>query len=339
MLAADDGDCDACVPAYLQRRHQPLPASAVLFSSLPFILTFLIVATAVIQRLFPLLAGNGQTKDRHHAQLPSASFNPSQTSKRPYTLLRKLTAKRVAALTFSASIALSAVLVELLLCEISNALNPTARSLALNVTISSLLFLLIIVTPALELHSAISAAGWSFEAHGKSRFRLAWLLEGVGLAAWLFMFWYAGDGMLGSWFGSISDHDEHGFMEGCLERIGVIGVSLMASLAGFAAVSSLWQTFGVKSRPVRGSLLSIFSCTLTAFGSLDGALSESVLRLSYLTRPLGRDQSELTKSRSLKQTLLESSLVFKPPTICWLLSRVACVRCSGSYLRRRRKAS
>jgi hypothetical protein len=44
---------------------------------------------------------------------------------------------------------------------------------------------------------------------------------------------------------------DHSLSEGCLERIGIIGISLMALLAGFAAVSSLWQTFAVKNRPVR----------------------------------------------------------------------------------------
>ena len=43
---------------------------------------------------------------------------------------------------------------------------------------------------------------------------------------------------------------DHSISEECLERIGIIGISLMASLAGFAAVSSLWQTFGVKYKPV-----------------------------------------------------------------------------------------
>jgi hypothetical protein len=107
---------------------------------------------------------------------------------------------------------------------------------------------LIIATPAFEIHSVVSKTGL----HGgqKGKRRVAWLLELCGLATWLGGFWYLGRGLLGSYLHEESYLHEHTFTEGCLERIGIIGISLMASLAGFAAISSLWQTFGVKYRPV-----------------------------------------------------------------------------------------
>ncbi|KAF2813826.1 uncharacterized protein BDZ99DRAFT_485938 [Mytilinidion resinicola] len=248
MLPSDD--CDDCVPDYVKQRK----LSALAFSSLPFILTFLIVATAVSHKLFPLLSGQAARK-QHDAQLPASTYNFSE---RPsvQTRLKRFTARSLAGIVFSTNIALSAVLVELILCEISNTVNPAARSLALKITLPSLLFLLIIATPALEIHSVISAAGWSFGEGRKGHLRTAWALEGVGFATWLIGFWYLGRALLGSYLHEESYIRDHSISEGCLERIGIIGVSLMASLAGFAAVSSLWQTFGVKFRPVTEATLA-----------------------------------------------------------------------------------
>jgi hypothetical protein len=160
-------------------------------------------------------------------------------------------ARSLASIIFSTNIALSAVLAELILCEIANTVNPATRTLALKLTLPSLLLLLIVVTPAFEIHSVVSKTGLNANGGQKGQRRLAWVLEICGLAAWLGAFWYLGRGLLGSYLHEESYLHEHTFSEGCLERIGIIGISLMASLAGFAAISSLWQTFGVKYRPVR----------------------------------------------------------------------------------------
>ncbi|KAF2458041.1 Abscisic acid G-protein coupled receptor-domain-containing protein [Lineolata rhizophorae] len=243
MVPSDNVCDDDCIPAYVMQRRLPV----VLFSSLPFILTFLIVATAVSQKLFPLLSGQQSRKD-HNDQLPSHNFS-FQQSRSPSQRLLRPSAKSLAAVTFSANIALSAVLVELILCEISNTLNPVARSVAFKFTLMSLLFLLILAAPALEIQSVISAAGWTFSGSGR-RLRAAWVLETLGLVCWLVAFWYLGRGFLGQYLHEESYVRDHSFSEGCLERIAVIGIALMASLAGFAAVSALWQTFGAKQRPV-----------------------------------------------------------------------------------------
>jgi hypothetical protein len=234
--------CDDCVPDYVKHSASHLPRLAI--ASLPFILTFLLVATAVSHKLFPLLSG------RNHDAPPPPSRN-SFPELRPSipTRLGRFTRRTVAGVVFSTNIALSAVLVELILCEIASAADPAARSLALKIVLPSLLFLLIVATPALEIHSVLAAAGWGF-AVGKKGRRLAWVLEGVGLGIWLLGFWYAGRALLGGYLHEESYVRDHSLSEGCLERIGIIGVSLMASLAGFAAVSSLWQTFGVKFRLV-----------------------------------------------------------------------------------------
>jgi hypothetical protein len=162
----------------------------------------------------------------------------------------KPSTRSLASTIFSTNIALSTVLAELIFCEIANTANPATRTLGLKLTLPSLLFLLIVVTPAFEIHSIISGTGLSVNGGQKGQRRMAWVLELGGLAMWLGGFWYLGRGFLGSYLHEESYLHEHTFSEGCLERIGIIGISLMASLAGFAAISSLWQTFGVKYRPV-----------------------------------------------------------------------------------------
>ncbi|OCK85780.1 hypothetical protein K432DRAFT_377292, partial [Lepidopterella palustris CBS 459.81] len=278
MLPSDD--CNDCVPDYVKRN---LPISSLAFSSLPFILTFLVVAVAVSHKLFPLLSGRAPQKD-YDAQLPTTAFSFKE---RPSIAghLKGLTARTLAVTIFSANIALSAVLVELILCEISNTVNPVARTLAIKITLPSLLFLLIIATPALEIHSVISSAGWSFGGARKAQKRVAWILEGLGLAIWLIGFWYLGRALLGSYLHEESYVRTHSISEGCLERIGIIGVCLMASLAGFAAVSSLWQTFGVKFRPVTEADISRKQAGLDA-------TNEMLLTKQSRLRALRRKMSE-----------------------------------------------
>jgi hypothetical protein len=240
MLPLED-DCDECVPEYARRR----PMTTIV-SSLPFLLTFLFVAVAVSQKLFPLLSGHERKAHHESTHLPGvAARAKSSLSKnlRPST-------RSLASIIFSTNIALSAVLAELIFCEIANTVNPATRNLGLKLTLPLLLFLLIIVTPAFEIHSVISKTGLNANGGQKGQRRIAWVLEFCGFAAWLGGFWWLGRGLLGSYLHEETYIHEHTFSEGCLERIGIIGISLMASLAGFAAISSLWQTFGVKYRPV-----------------------------------------------------------------------------------------
>ncbi|KAF2139304.1 uncharacterized protein K452DRAFT_275485 [Aplosporella prunicola CBS 121167] len=305
MLPTAD-DCDDCVPEYMRRSP-----STLLFSSIPFLATFLVVAVAVSQRLFPLLSGQAPAKFYHDTHSPSPTSHPTlrEAARRgpaPPAL------KRIASLVFSTNIALSAVLVELILCEISGSVNPVARSLALKITLSSLLVLLILVTPALEIHSIVSAGGWAFAEPGKGRLRIAWLLEGVGLAVWLLAFWWIGRGLLGSTLHEKSYENKHSFSEGCLERIGVIGISLMAGLAGFAAVSSLWQTFGVKTKMVSEADISRKQAGLEAANDMllakQSRLRAVQRRLSdnppegFMTRVIGsiRGNAEQQERQSLQ---------------------------------------
>ena len=239
----------------LHGRDTESPAS-VGWSWVPFVLTWTATAAFAHHKLFPMLSGDTQQQKKPGLPL----FNKETFKPSAYGLHGKIRSHKVAAAVFSASIGLSTVLVELLLCEISNTLNPVARGLALRVTLSSLLVLSILVTPALELHGlAKTVFGTPDESTStrrtKPRIRLA--LE-VGLfLGWLLVFWYLPQtSILRTTLHNGDDSGTHltsghAFTEACLERVGIIGISLMASLAGFAAVSSLWQTFGVRHRNVR----------------------------------------------------------------------------------------
>ena len=154
-------------------------------------------------------------------------------------------------MTFSATIGLAAVLTQLILCEISNTLNPAARTLALKITVPSLLFSLVVLIPFLELQSIVSGSGWSFKRTDSGGIpKTAWLLQACGFMIWLTGFWWLGKGIPGTYIHTMASQPGKGVSEACLERVGIIGISLMALLSGFAAVSAPWQTFGARTRPV-----------------------------------------------------------------------------------------
>lgn len=277
-------DCDECVPAYM--KHSSL---GTLFASAPFVLTFAIVAYLVLKKVYPLLSGgeeigkNGTTSE--DARLPTHNFELGSPKRGIAHRLKRsvLDSRTVAKAVFATTIALSAVLVELILCEISNSLNPNARRLALNLTLPTLLMLVIVVAPGLEMRSFIAATGLSFKGSHKSRLNVAWLFETVGMIAFLLMFWYLGHGLVAMFREDMLHPQNHGFSEGCLERVGIVGISLMASLAGFAALSALWQTFGVRDKPVTEADLARKQAGLDATEEM---LNAKRSRLRAITRKM-----------------------------------------------------
>lgn len=179
--------------------------------------------------------------------------------------------RRTAALAFSTTIALATVLAELILCEISDML-AAVRIGALKVTVPTLLFFLVVAIPFLEVQSLISSAGWDFGRSGKGRIpRVAWALQAVGFAAWLMGFWWLGRGLPGTYIYEMASQKGKTISEACLERVGVIGISLMALLSGFASVSSPWQDFGVQAKPVTEADLARKQAGLDATNDMLGA--------------------------------------------------------------------
>ncbi|EME41262.1 hypothetical protein DOTSEDRAFT_36686 [Dothistroma septosporum NZE10] len=269
MLPTDD--CHDCTPAYIKRSLESVPPSTVILSSTPLILTWVAVVLIAQRRLFPILSSEQEGK---HGQEELPVFNKNVLRASSYNLhgvLRKLSAQKLASWVFSASIGLSAVLVELLLCEISDVLSPAARGLALTVTLSSLLILSIVVTPALEIHGIVKGVLGSpsnATSTRRTRPKLRIGLEIAMFAGWMLVFWYIPQASVlrrslheGE---QVHSKSGHFFTEACLERIGIIGISLMASLSGFAAVSSLWQTLGIRQKYVKESDVSRKAAGLAA---------------------------------------------------------------------------
>lgn len=206
----------------------------------------------MLHKLFPLVSGLQQSRDGEGHYLPSDAPPSLRQSHAEHGA--KSGRRRVVAISFSTTIALAAVLAELILCEISNTLNPAARTAALQVTVPTLLFFLIVLIPFLELQSIVSGSGWTFKRTEKGKIpKMPWLLQTAGFSIWLMMFWWLGKGLPGTYIHTMASQTGKGVSEACLERVGIIGISLMALLSGFAAVSAPWQTFGAKPRPVTES--------------------------------------------------------------------------------------
>jgi hypothetical protein len=250
MLPSDKCEDDACfAPGHQTRALSSESFSALAFSSLPLFITFLIVSFVVLHKFFPLVSGLQQSKDEQDHYLPSDA--PSSLRQRHAEHGMKTARRRIVALAFSVTIALAAVLAELILCEISNSLNPAARTFALKATVPTLLFFLLVLIPFLELQSIVSGSGWSFRRTARGKIpKGAWLLQSLGFTIWLAAFWWLGKGIPGTYIHKMASERGKGLSEACLERVGIIGISLMAVLSGFAAVSAPWQTFGAKPRPV-----------------------------------------------------------------------------------------
>ncbi len=233
-------ECNDCVPAYLQGTN-----SRAAISTLPFILTFLFVAVFVHRKVYPLLSSNTNGK---LARSNHTATSPGKDASSVSSTNEKRLSKRISSLAFSSTIALSAVLTELLLCEISNSFNPTTRKIAVRATVASLLCLLILVIPLLEIYSVISGAGWKLVGGTKANARAAWGLEIAGFAVFLAGFW-----CIGIFLPDSEDEIPSGEINpvtACLERLGITGTLMMALLSGFAAVSAIWQTFAARARLV-----------------------------------------------------------------------------------------
>ena len=116
------------------------------------------------------------------------------------------------------------------------------EDLALRTTVALLLFLLVVALPALEIQSVISAAGYEFTGINRGSLRLAWVFQILVTTAWLFVFWWSRPAQ--------PLNSQQSLSEACLERVGVIGISFMALLSGFASVSAPWQNFFTRQRIV-----------------------------------------------------------------------------------------
>ncbi|TPX09444.1 uncharacterized protein E0L32_009332 [Thyridium curvatum] len=260
---------------------------STLFSLSPFVASFAIAFVVASRKVFPKLSRVQDSRDGEDHYLPSSappSLQQAHAEHGAHSLRRKF-----ASFTFATTIGLATVLGELILAEISDLVNPAARTTALRFTVPTLLFFLIVLIPFLELQSIVAGTGWSFQRTAKGRIpRVAWMLQMTAFAGWLFVFWSLGRAVPGANesymyardsredFDStgismatregsagvsmnldmtdLTEDGGRGLARACLERIGIVGISLMALLSGFASVSSPWHLFAdnlsSKRRPV-----------------------------------------------------------------------------------------
>ena len=277
-------DCDECLPSYLRDEKQG--SFAIPFTSLIFLGTFILVATIVLQRLYPFLSGEatvqlGQNGAALFKSIPGSSTSGSRLSNNPV--------KRASALAFSVTIALAAVLAELVLCEISDALDASTRGVILRLTIFLLLVLLVGVIPSLEIHSLITAAGWRYTGQDSGRLRIAWILHGAFFGAWLFGFWASGHVILARHREEAGIHEHPGVVNSTTEHVGVIGISLMALLSAFAAVSAPYQSFVASPHPVSEATVSR---KLAGLNSTKDLLESKRSRLRAIERKISNHPPE-----------------------------------------------
>lgn len=242
---------DACQPP---SRAGLTVAHAIAAS--PFALVFAAATLAAVRRGYPYLsrAAHDDARDGDDHVLPSHA--PAALRQVHAEHGAKSLRRRVVACTFGVTVGLAAALGSLILAEILDVASPAGRALALRLTVPSLLLLLVAVVPWLECKSIVNGAGWSLRrsSSGGGRVpKLAWLMQTALFACWLFAFWKLGAAVpssaveggkgTGMTAGEFAEEPLQVLARACLERIGVVGISLMGLLAGFASVSAPWHTF------------------------------------------------------------------------------------------------
>jgi len=144
---------------------------------------------------------------------------------------------------FAALLALAATLAEVILFDMAGLAGPRVRGAMLSIVVPGMVALLVLVVPALELRALV--AEWKAEQGRKTKQLVCGMLIGV-FAGWMLVFWAIG--------AVVPAHARNGgqgevprggtlsvLIGACLTRVGVIGITLMALLSGFASVSTPWQ--------------------------------------------------------------------------------------------------
>ncbi|KAK2592567.1 hypothetical protein QQS21_009747 [Conoideocrella luteorostrata] len=240
------------------RNPNKLDAEA-LVALLPFAAAFLIVDILVVRHIFPKLSrAHDEYRDGENHYLPAHA--PPALRQAHAEHGSKSWKRRGAALAFGTTVSLAVTLGLLILGEILEAVDPVAKNLALHVIVPSLLLLLIGLVPWLQCRAIITSAGWSFQRTSKGAIpKVAWALQFTFFGAWLFSFWTIGNTVPKTAARPLHEHGtkpsiSETLTKECLERVGVVGICLMALLAGFASVSTPWHTFidaaARKKRPV-----------------------------------------------------------------------------------------
>jgi len=134
---------------------------------------------------------------------------------------------------------LSSSMFELIIFEISGTLDSWSRYLYWHIVIYLMLIMLILVIPFCLCHFTLSNSPWV---------KREWVtfLSFITWCIYMFFFWKIGEN-----FPILSP--QHGILsiEQSISRIGVIGVTVMASLSGFGAVNYPYTSMNIFMRPVK----------------------------------------------------------------------------------------
>ncbi|PFH55008.1 hypothetical protein XA68_11085 [Ophiocordyceps unilateralis] len=137
--------------------------------------------------------------------------------------------------TFGAMLGLAVALALLVMADVVDSTAGPVRDMALRLVVPALLFLLVCVAPWLECGSVVSCL--------MPCRRLGWMIQLGLFGLWLLVFWSVGNMVPRSSRMIMTEFSSETLIRACLERVGVVGISLMAFLSGFASVSAPWHTF------------------------------------------------------------------------------------------------
>lgn len=311
--SGDDCDTD-CLPSYMQKQLTLSPA--VLISWFPLILSFFLVFVITIRYLVPLLSMQSSGQDGADFSLGSIVTGLRKASSSAGVIPRG-GVQRVAILTVGTTCGLIVVLGELVLSEIIGLLHTAARQSALRVTIGLLLVLLLLIIPSLEIYSLVSSRYSYVNAARRPAFGFAWVLHISAHLVFLVTFWYVGYFMLlqhdlktsapkstASSRGPAKAAYSFSLLDTTTSYIGVIGISLMALLSGFASISSPWQNFFARPAPVSEPTVS------RKKAGLDSAREMLATKKSRL-RALEQKISNMSQSASQPSLLEKAASTFR----------------------------
>lgn len=185
----------------------------------------------------------------------------------------------------------------LVLCEFGQWI-PSIRSLSWHISITCLALLIVVVLPLLLDHYYFSD-GTSLSNRDKHCCTV------LAFATQLYLFYRIGD------FIPTGSFEPQSFLAACVLRVGFLGISAMALVSGFGAVSAVWSVF-TKSRVVsdfevtrlRQSISSSHDQIATKARSLSKAEARDAQDESLLTRLIGSStSSEAERLRDELSTL------------------------------------
>lgn len=224
---------------------------ASIIAASPFGVVLFVSTLIAVQSIYPRLSKAAQDEDRDGEDHQLPSHAPAELRQAHAAHGAKSVKRRSVAWTFAVTVGLATTLASLILAEIVELVSSKGRNLALRITVPALLFVLVVVIPWLECQSLLTSAGWNLQRTARGTLpRIAWTLQMTLFGGWLFAFWRLGgvvpDSGSANNVKDLADTDmawSEILTRACLERIGVVGITLMALLAGFASVSAPWHAF------------------------------------------------------------------------------------------------